>query len=181
MRKNKTLKYALDKVYIFLYNNSQRKSKLKGDDKMNLSDIIEKYIIDAFDEAEQIELKRSELAQEFNCVPSQINYVISTRFIPELGFYVESKRGGGGYIKISRISHSKSDYLKNIICKIGSNMSQSVVEIYLRELLGYNIIDEKNANIISSALSEKSLNQVDKLKRDQVRADMFKNILVSLM
>lgn len=148
---------------------------------MNLSDIIEEYIKNAIREEQYIELKRSELAQEFNCVPSQINYVISTRFIPELGFYVESRRGGGGYIKISRIAHSKSDYLKNIICKIGSNMSQSVVDIYLRELLGYNIIDEKDAAIISVALSEKSLNQVDKLKRDQVRADIFKNILVNLI
>lgn len=148
---------------------------------MNLSDIIENYIKNAIEETQFVELKRSELAQEFNCVPSQINYVISTRFIPELGFYVESKRGGGGYIKISRINHTKSDYLKNIICKIGSNMSQSVVDIYLRELLRYNIIAEKEAIIISAALSEKSLNQVDKLKRDQVRADMFKNILVSLI
>ena len=148
---------------------------------MNLSDIIEEYIKNAIDEEEAIELKRSELAQTFNCVPSQINYVISTRFIPELGFYVESKRGGGGYIKISRISHSKADFLKSLSCKLGSNMSQSVMDVYLRELLGYNIIDEKTAVVISTALSEKSLGQVDKIKRDQVRADSFKNILVKLI
>lgn len=148
---------------------------------MNLSDLIEQYIMEAIADTEQVELKRSEIAQEFNCVPSQINYVISTRFIPELGFYVESKRGGNGYIKISRINLSKSDYVKDLIYKIGGKMSQSVMEVYLRELLRYNVIDDKNSSIISAALSEKSLNQVEKLKRDQVRADMFKNILVNLI
>ena len=148
---------------------------------MNLSDLIEQYIMEAIADSEQVELKRSEIAQEFNCVPSQINYVISTRFIPELGFYVESKRGGNGYIKISRINLSKSDYVKDLIYNIGGKMSQSVMEVYLRELLRYNVIDDKNSSIISAALSEKSLNQVEKLKRDQVRADMFKNILVKLI
>ena len=119
---------------------------------MNLSDMIEEYIMNAISDSEQVELKRSEIAHEFNCVPSQINYVISTRFIPELGFYVESKRGGNGYIKISRINLSKSNFVKDIIYKIGRKMSQSVMEVYLREMLRYNIIDNKNANIISAAL-----------------------------
>lgn len=148
---------------------------------MNLSDLIEEYIMNAISDAQEVELKRSEIAQTFNCVPSQINYVISTRFIPELGFYVESKRGGNGYIKISRINLTKYDFLKDLIEKIGRSMSQSVMDVYLRELLGYNVIDDKVANIISVALSEKSLLQVEKLKRDQVRADMFKNILVNLI
>ncbi len=148
---------------------------------MNLSDLIENYIMEAIADSEQVELKRSEIAQEFNCVPSQINYVISTRFIPELGFYVESKRGGNGYIKISRINLSKVDFVQDLIYKIGRKMSQSVMEVYLRELLRYNVIDSKNASIISAALSEKSLSQVDKLKRDSVRADSFKNILVNLI
>ena len=65
---------------------------------MNLSDLIEEYIMNAISDEQEVELKRSEIAQAFNCVPSQINYVISTRFIPELGFYVESKRAGNGYI-----------------------------------------------------------------------------------
>ena len=148
---------------------------------MNLSDLIEQYIMEAIADSEQVELKRSEIAQEFNCVPSQINYVISTRFIPELGFYVESKRGGNGYIKISRINLSKSDYVKDLIYNIGGKMSQSVMEVYLRELLRYNVIDDKNSSIISAEIKKKSLNQVEKLKRDQVRADMFKNILVNLI
>ena len=148
---------------------------------MNLSDLIEQYIMKAIADSEQVELKRSEIAQEFNCVPSQINYVISTRFIPELGFYVESKRGGNGYIKISRMNLSKSQYINKIIHNIGGKMSQSVMEVYLRELLRYNVLDDKTANIITAALSEKSLNQVEKIKRDNVRADMIKNILINLI
>ena len=147
---------------------------------MNLSDLIEEYIKSAIKEQHCVELKRSELAHIFNCVPSQINYVISTRFIPELGFYVESKRGGGGYIKISQKNISECDYIKNIVGKIGNKMSQSTLNIYLKELLRYNIIDNKCAIIISSALSENSLKKVNKLKRNDVRADMFKNIIVNL-
>ena len=148
---------------------------------MNLSDIIENYIMEEMRKQEEIELKRSEIAQKFNCVPSQINYVISTRFIPELGYYVESRRGGGGYIKICKINLDKSEHISELLSKIGSTMSQSVVNVYLRELLRYNIIDDRNAQLISAALSDKSLNQVDKLKRDSVRADIFKNIIINLI
>lgn len=68
---------------------------------MRMSDVIEDFIKDLFDEddSDLIEIQRNELAQHFNCVPSQINYVISTRFKPSQGYYVESKRGGGGNIK----------------------------------------------------------------------------------
>lgn len=84
---------VLDKNKKRLYN-SQRKSKLEnGDESLKLSDLIEEYIKDIIKECDEIELKRSDLASKFNCVPSQINYVISTRFAPEMGFYVESRRG----------------------------------------------------------------------------------------
>lgn len=148
---------------------------------MNLSDIIEAYIKNEINGRNEIELKRSELAHEFNCVPSQINYVISTRFIPELGFYVESKRGGGGYIKITKVDLSKAEYINIILSKIGKKLSQSVMNIYLKEMIRYNILDIKYADIISSALSESSLKKVNKLHRDEVRADMFKNILLNII
>ena len=76
---------------------------------MRMSDIIEDFIKDLFGEDEEfIEIQRNELAEHFNCVPSQINYVISTRFKPSQGYYVESKRGGGGNIKIKKITNTKS-------------------------------------------------------------------------
>jgi transcriptional repressor, ctsR len=148
---------------------------------MKLSDLIEQYILDFFKENEMVELKRSELANKFNCVPSQINYVISTRFIPELGFYVESRRGGGGYIKICRTNLNRSDYISDIIDKISQNLSQTTLDVYLNDFVRYNILNKKTANIVRVALSDKSLAKVDKYDRDLVRSDMLKNIIVNII
>lgn len=147
---------------------------------MKISDLIEEYINDIFETNEVVELNRSSLADMFNCVPSQINYVISTRFIPELGFYVESRRGGGGYIKISRVNSTKQEYISNITEKIGSKLSQSVIDIYLEDFIRYNLLDKDTAIILKAAMSDKSLAKVDKLKRDEVRADILKNVLINL-
>lgn len=148
---------------------------------MKLSDLIEEYIRNIISDNDTIELKRSELASRFNCVPSQINYVIQTRFIPELGFYVESRRGGGGYIKITKMDLDKSGYISNIMNKIGSNLSQSVIDVYLNDFLMYNILDEKTANLIGVAVSDKSLSKVNPIDRDYIRADIFKNLIVNLI
>lgn len=148
---------------------------------MKLSDMIENYINEIFEEKDSIELRRNDLAVMFHCVPSQINYVISTRFIPELGFYVESRRGGGGYIKIMRKDLSKSEYMADILNKLGSNLSQSVVDVYLDDFIRYNILDESTAILLKAALSDKSLVKIDTTLRDSVRADMFKSIMINLL
>lgn len=148
---------------------------------MKLSDLIEEYIREVIEENEIAMLNRSELAMRFNCVPSQINYVISTRFIPELGFYVESRRGGGGYIKISKVNVEEAGYISDIIEKIGQNLSQSVIDVYLNDFIRYNILDPKTAGLIRVAVSDKSLAKVDKIRRDSIRADIFKNIIVNLI
>ena len=86
---------------------------------MRLSDLIEEFIKDMFDSQNQyVEIQRNNLAERFNCVPSQINYVISTRFKPSQGYYVESKRGGGGHITITKVDMAKSDYLMHAIRNI---------------------------------------------------------------
>lgn len=148
---------------------------------MKLSDLIEEYIREVIGEEEYVELRRNDIATKFNCVPSQINYVISTRFIPELGFYVESRRGGGGYIKISRVERSKSEYISEIIDKIGSKLSQSVADIYLRDFIRYNVMSQKEAKLVKAALSDKSLSKVDPRERDNIRADIFKSILINII
>ncbi len=148
---------------------------------MKLSDLIEEYIKDLFNEEESIELRRNEIASKFNCVPSQINYVISTRFIPELGFYVESRRGGGGYIKIIKKKFDGSDYAYDVTKKIGDNLSQSVVDIYLNDFIRYNILDEETANIIRVAVSDNSLSKIEQPTKDKVRADIFKNLIINII
>ncbi len=148
---------------------------------MKLSDIIEEYIKSIINDEDMVELNRNDLANKFNCVPSQINYVISTRFIPELGFYVESRRGGGGYIRIIKRDLSKDENISEIIDKIGDKLSQSVVDVYLNEFISYNILDEKTAKLIRIAVSDRSLAKVDKINRDYVRADIFKCLMINLL
>ncbi len=146
---------------------------------MNLSNIIEAYIKEILGDDSYVELKRNDIATHFNCVPSQINYVIATRFVPELGFYVESRRGGGGYIKINRVNVDKNEYIMQIFEKMGSKLSQSVAYIYLENLLSYNILDENTINIIKVAVSDKTLAGVAPNIRDNVRADIFKSLIVN--
>lgn len=148
---------------------------------MKLSDLIEEYIREVISSNDTVELRRSELANRFNCVPSQINYVIQTRFIPELGFYVESRRGGGGYIKITKTNLHKSDYITNVMGKIGSNLSQSVIDVYLNDFIMYNILDKKTADLIGVAVSDKSLAKISSMDRDYIRADIFKNLIINLI
>ena len=94
--------------------NVSRKGKI-----MRMSDIIEDFIKELLEEKDEaIEIQRNELAEHFNCVPSQINYVISTRFKPSQGYYVESKRGGGGHILIKKVTNTKEDYILHIIRRL---------------------------------------------------------------
>lgn len=148
---------------------------------MNLSSIIEEYIHDLLLDTDYVEVKRNDLANHFSCVPSQINYVIATRFIPELGFYVESKRGGGGYIKISKFDLTNEEYLNHIISEMDNKLSQNVADIYLNNLLMYNVLDEKVARLIKIAISDKSLENVNKLDRDKIRSDIFKCLLINII
>ena len=99
--------------------SKQAKRTNKGSDEMRISDLIEDFIKDMLKTEDELEIQRNELAEQFNCVPSQINYVISTRFKPSQGYYVESRRGGGGHITIKKINITQSNYLMHIITSIG--------------------------------------------------------------
>lgn len=150
---------------------------------MNLVDMIEKYIKEEVEKCENdiLEVRRSDLAELFSCVPSQINYVISTRFAPEMGFYVETRRGGGGYIRIKKVSSYEDDIVADIFDKIGNKMSQTVVDIYLKTLLDYNIIDKNVALIIKVATSDKALSNLNFEDRDRTRANIFKNVILNVI
>ena len=146
---------------------------------MRMSDLIEEFIKDLFDENEEIEIQRNELAEHFNCVPSQINYVIATRFKPSQGYYVESRRGGGGHIKINKATNTKSDYLMYIIKNIGKEITSNEVDILISDFLSYGVIDEKEAKLLKVATSDNVL-QLTKDIKDEVRARIFKNMLINL-
>jgi len=147
-----------------------------------LSDIIEEFLKELIIEEEgTVEIQRNELANRFNCVPSQINYVISTRFTAEKGYYVESRRGGGGYISIKRVNpDSAGDYLMHIITSIGDKISQLTSEVFINNFVDYNIIETREAMIMKAATSDKALSDVPMDKRDDVRAAILKNMLMSL-
>lgn len=147
---------------------------------MRVSDIIEEFIKDLFnDENEAIEIQRNELAEYFNCVPSQINYVISTRFKPSQGYYVESRRGGGGHITIRKVNNTKEDYIMHIINNIGKEVTANEVDILISDFLSYDIINGKEAKLLKVATSDNVL-QLSKDVKDQVRARIFKNMLINL-
>ena len=147
---------------------------------MGISDIIEGFIKDLFDEEnEAIEIQRNELAEQFNCVPSQINYVIATRFKPSQGYYVESRRGGGGHITIRKVSNSKQEYIMHIINNIESEITSNEVDILISDFLSYNLITSKEAKLLKVATSDNVLKLPKEIK-DQVRARIFKNMILNL-
>lgn len=146
---------------------------------MRMSDIIEEFIKELFDEEDSIEIQRNELAEQFKCVPSQINYVIATRFKPSQGYYVESRRGGGGHITIKKVNNTKSEYIMHIINNIGSEITSNEVDILISDFLTYDILEAKEAKLLKVATSDNVL-QLDKDTKDSVRARIFKNMLLNL-
>ncbi|MCI8636917.1 MAG: CtsR family transcriptional regulator [Clostridia bacterium] len=146
---------------------------------MRMSDIIEEFIKELFDEEDSIEIQRNELAEQFNCVPSQINYVIATRFKPSQGYYVESRRGGGGHITIKKVSNTKSDYIMHIINNIGNEITSNEIDILISDFLTYDILETKEAKLLKVATSDNVL-RLDKDTKDKVRARIFKNMLLNL-
>lgn len=147
---------------------------------MRMSDLIEDFIKDLFEEDEEfIEIRRNELAEHFNCVPSQINYVISTRFKPSQGYYVESKRGGGGNIRIKKINNTKSEYIIHIINNIGKEITANEIDILLSDFLTYKIVTASEAKLLKVATSDNVLRLSNDIK-DEVRARIFKNMLLNI-
>ena len=149
---------------------------------MKLSEVIESYIKEMMgdNDEEFIEFGRNELAQYFNCVPSQINYVISTRFNPERGYYVESHRGGGGNIKIKRIDISKNKYIMHIVNSIKNDLSQHEAEMLIDNLFDYGVIDEKSLKMLKVATNDKVLN-LPLEYADITRTKILKNLLINII
>ena len=145
-----------------------------------ISDIIEDFIMSSLDDDDFIELSRNDLAKFFSCVPSQINYVLNTRFTVNRGFVVESQRGGGGYIKLMRVQDNDSNFLKNAleICSSPLNIIQS--QQLIKNMQERNLISSKEAEIIKGAVSGKALNNPINIE-NVLRANILKQIILSLM
>lgn len=146
---------------------------------MGITDMIASFILDSLDETGGVlELQRSDLAQRFNCVPSQINYVMSTRFSPERGYIVESRRGGGGYIRISRVQVDREMLLMHVINAIGSELDETSARAIAQNLVNSGAIDDNTARLLTAATSHRALQQVSPALRDSVRSDIFKQVLL---
>ena len=147
---------------------------------MRISDLIEDFIKDMLKTEDELEIQRNELAEHFNCVPSQINYVISTRFKPSQGYYVESRRGGGGHITIKKVNITHSNYFMHIITSIGDTLTSKEVDIFISNLLSDEIVTKKEAKLLKVATSDNVLNVPIDIK-DNLRARIFKNMLINLV
>ena len=146
-----------------------------------ISDIIEEFILSALADDDLLQLSRNDLATFFSCAPSQINYVLSTRFTPEKGFIIESKRGGGGCINLIRITDDKENVLKSIynyLCEEWTLEYNKLLHI-LERLEKDGIIDNKESELLKITMSDKALaNPVNITAR--LRAQMLKEIVLNL-
>ncbi|EKZ1388500.1 CtsR family transcriptional regulator [Listeria monocytogenes] len=147
----------------------------------NISDIIEAYLKQVLESSEAVEIKRSEIADKFECVPSQINYVINTRFTMERGYIVESKRGGGGYIRIIKVKmNDKLQLLEAIISMVhDKKVSQSFSEDVILRLLEEELITKKEARLMVAALDREVL-FLPLPDRDILRSRILEAMLVAL-
>lgn len=148
----------------------------------SVSDIIEFYLKKMLSESRSgaVEIKRNELADLFQCVPSQINYVISTRFTIEKGYMVESKRGGGGFIRISKVHmDDESDYLMKCLEQIGQSIPQLAAEHLIVRLLDDQKMTKREALLMKRLIAREVL-QLPIPIRDQIRAKMMRTLVTTL-
>ena len=174
----------------YTIDKGQGKAKSKIDERdedlnrkevsgLGTSDMIARFIQAELEEANGVlELQRSDLAQRFGCVPSQINYVITSRFTPEQGYRIESRRGGGGCILITR-ADSKDQALMALINSIGPAIDEKTAKAHLYNLHYQGLMDARSAKIMESALTGWNQHGVDEQVLDQIRARQFKQMLLA--
>lgn len=148
---------------------------------MNLSNVIAHMISDMLEEQNEVEFQRNSLAQTIGCVPSQINYVLSSRFTPERGYIVESRRGGGGCIRIARIHYDAGTPLMHTLGAIGDSVDEKTCRSHLLNLVYSNMLSKRDAALMGAAISDRTLESVDPAKRDSVRASILKAMLLAVL
>ncbi len=149
-----------------------------------LSKQIEEFIKSMLELAEDgtLEMQRSQIAKKFQCAPSQINYVLSTRFPSSRGYYVESKRGGGGFIKIIKIDIEDPEELTGTILEsVGESITKTRADLLIDGLRNEDLITDREQKLMRAATSERSLVCVAPEERNRLRAEMIKNMLLVIM
>ncbi len=148
---------------------------------MRISDLVARYITEMLEENDgDAEIRRNELAETLGCVPSQINYVLTSRFTPEQGYIVESRRGGGGYIKITRISMDKQTAVMHLVNSVGNSIDATSAGKIINELYNRTIISKETAKLMLSAVSERAYSAAPSELRDTLRAAILKNMLLNI-
>lgn len=147
---------------------------------VNLSNIIAHMISEMMEDSDEVEIQRNTLAQTVGCVPSQINYVLASRFTPERGYLVESRRGGGGYIKITRIHCDRGTALMHAINAVGDAVDEKTGRSHLVNLVYLDLLSKRDASLILAAIGDNALRLCDPQRRDAVRAAILKQMLLTL-
>lgn len=145
----------------------------------NTSDLIEAYLKKILEDSEIIEIRRTEMAEQFNCVPSQINYVINTRFTIQRGYTVASKRGGGGYIRIEKVKISdKHRFLEQVDELVGEGLTEKNALAIIQKLYEEELLTQKEGNLILAVLAQSTL--ADYQEASKIRASLMHAVLERL-
>ncbi|WP_019131859.1 CtsR family transcriptional regulator [Peptoniphilus obesi] len=146
-----------------------------------LSNSIEEFLNSLLEDANGIlEIQRSEISDRFNCAPSQINYVLTTRFTPYKGYYVESRRGGGGYIRIVRVEIKNKNRMEKIFNdEIGDSITKNKSDQIIEELKNLEYISARESELLKVLLSDRSLAKAE--NKNELRADILKNIMLVIL
>ncbi len=149
-----------------------------------LSNSIERFIKSMLESTEDgiVEIGRNDLANQFNCAPSQINYVLTTRFTPYKGYYIESRRGGSGYIKITKLTFSEVGFIDELINEvIGTSITKDKANSIVRSLYEEDVLTKREGQLIVHALEDTALTNVNNDIRNIVRADLLRNMLLAFL
>ena len=149
---------------------------------MLISDSIAAFIDEMLNDCGgTLEIKRNDLAKRLVSVPSQINYVVASRFTPERGYIIESRRGGGGYIRIIRKLMSEDDILLKFFNNAKEGLTELELEALLSTLYSSDMITAREARFIRACLSQSALSSLPREVQQTVRGDSFRNMILSLM
>lgn len=147
-----------------------------------LSDVIEEFIKNLLEQScdQELQIQRNELADKFSCAPSQINYVLTTRFTCDKGYLIESKRGGGGCILIKKITYDTKDKIYKIISSsIGDSLTYQNGVAIIESLYDLDIINKRELALIKITINDRTLQNAE--NKNRVRADILRSLVMVLL